>query len=246
MDYSSITILNMLGKGVYSQVFYGKLGNQEFAVKKFRSEKKYKLSTSREILINEMLMNSEDRPVNIIKSFGSFFDKTYFLVFELQNLNLFNFIKFYKEDFDSELVLKIGKQITTGLSFLHKDFIHCDLKPENIMIYKNQAILIDFGFAKILNTKTKTYCGTFEYMAPEIKNNQSYSFPVDMYAFGVLLYEMYTNQLPFTSCLYIPYELSICISNLLSYNSFDRKTAIALRWSYFFASIDFDLFESIN
>jgi serine/threonine protein kinase len=190
----------MLGKGVYSQVFYGKLGNQEFAVKKFRSEKKYKLSTSREILINEMLMNSEDRPVNIIKSFGSFFDKTYFLVFELQNLNLFNFIKFYKEDFDSELVLKIGKQITTGLSFLHKDFIHCDLKPENIVVDTNTLTfkIIDFGLSYFITEPNKNFnIQSYYYRAPEVCLHANISPAIDIWSLGCILYECASTKVLF-------------------------------------------------
>ena len=200
MDYSSITILNMLGKGVYSKVFVGKLGDTQFAVKKFRTEKKYKLSTSREILINEMLMNSEDRPINIIKSFGSFFDKTYHLVFELQNLNLFNFTKFYKEDFTSELVFKIGKQIATGLDFLHRDFIHCDLKPENIMVDTNSLTfkIIDFGLSYFITEPNKNYnIQTYYYRAPEVCLHANISPAIDIWSLGCILYECASTKVLF-------------------------------------------------
>lgn len=60
--------------------------------------------------------------------------------------------------------------------------------------------LIDFGYAKTLDKqKTYTLCGTESYMSPEVINGQKngYSFEADWWAFGVLLYQLYTKKLPF-------------------------------------------------
>ena len=235
-------IVKQLSSGGFSNVYLVHHQSENYALKVMKKNKSHEKYFENEFTI----LKSLSHPF-----ICSCFEQTFIFQSQAIVLHFIDGIELYdllSKDVLSFTKIKIFSScILSALIYLHDlSIIYRDLKPENVMICKNKAILIDFGFAKIIDTKTKTYCGTLEYMAPEIKNNQSYSFPVDMYAFGVLLYEMYTNQLPFTSSLHIPCELSICISNLLSYNSFDRKTAIALRWSYFFASIDFDLFETAH
>ena len=124
MDLSKIKIIHSIGKGSYSQVFYGKLEDKDYAVKSYRKEKKYLTSTQNEIIICEMFRTNPDKCENIIKSFGSFFNRTYHLVFELLDMNLYNFAKYYKEDLDEKLCKNICIQVCNGLEYIHKDIIH--------------------------------------------------------------------------------------------------------------------------
>lgn len=133
--------------------------------------------------------------------------------------------------------------ILSALIYLHDlNIVYRDIKPENIIVNQNgYAILVDFGFAKKIKYTTKTYCGTHGYMAPEIQQYKPYTLSVDMYSFGVLLYELYTGFLPHNNLNIIsnPHLLS-CISNLLSHNAHERKSALALRWSHIYNDLDFD------
>ena len=90
--------------------------------------------------------------------------------------------------------------IVTIFEYLHeKSIIYRDLKPENILISKNGYLkLTDFGFAKKIDGKTYTLCGTPEYLAPEIILNKGHGMPVDWWTMGILLYEMLVGIDPFS------------------------------------------------
>lgn len=80
-------------------------------------------------------------------------------------------------------------------------FWYSDLKPENILIdYNGHIALCDFGLCKLNmkeNERTNTFCGTPEYLAPELLLGQGYTKTVDWWTLGVLLYEMMTGLPPF-------------------------------------------------
>ncbi|CAH1635268.1 unnamed protein product [Spodoptera littoralis] len=102
----------------------------------------------------------------------------------------------------SEDLMKFyAAQLVLALEYLHYcSVIHRNVKPENIVISANGYIkLIDFGFAKIIKSRTWTICGTPEYLAPEMILSKGYSFPVDWWALGVLIYEMCAGYPPFCS-----------------------------------------------
>jgi serum/glucocorticoid-regulated kinase 2 len=79
--------------------------------------------------------------------------------------------------------------------------LYSDLKPENILIdYNGHIALCDFGLCKLNmkeNERTNTFCGTPEYLAPELLLGQGYTKTVDWWTLGVLLYEMMTGLPPF-------------------------------------------------
>ena len=92
-------------------------------------------------------------------------------------------------------------QIISIFEYLHsKNIIYRDLKPENVLIDKTGYLkLTDFGFAKIVEGRTYTLCGTPEYLAPEIILNKGHGKPVDWWTVGVLLYEMIAGIDPFSN-----------------------------------------------
>lgn len=97
-------------------------------------------------------------------------------------------------------------EIALAIKSLHKmGIIYRDLKPENILLdQKGHIKLADFGTARQIdpNCSCTSFCGTAEYLAPEIiQGNPNQTFAIDWWSFGVLAYIFYTNNLPFNSPL---------------------------------------------
>ena len=115
--------------------------------------------------------------------------------------------------------LEIAVQIAEGLDAAHKrGIVHRDLKPANVMLTKSGATLLDFGLAKLRGhgespaltldgnapteseslTKEGTILGTLQYMAPEQLQGKEADAHADLWALGVMLYEMVSGKRPFT------------------------------------------------
>lgn len=93
----------------------------------------------------------------------------------------------------------VGASVLEGLSYMHDlKIAYRDLKPENVVISRDGAVkLIDFQMAKTVAGRTFTTCGTPEYMAPEMVTGQGYTYYVDYWAFGILIYDILIGRTPF-------------------------------------------------
>lgn len=90
-------------------------------------------------------------------------------------------------------------EIVLAFQYLHSiHIVYRDLKPENLLIDTDGHLKItDFGFAKVVEDRTWTLCGTPEYLAPEIIQSKGHGKPVDWWALGVLIFEMLAGYPPF-------------------------------------------------
>jgi serum/glucocorticoid-regulated kinase 2 len=106
-----------------------------------------------------------------------------------------------KNRFEEDLARFYSCQVCHAIGYLHEQkIIYRDLKPENILMDEaGYLALTDFGLAKILEDgqQANTFCGTPDYLAPEILNDAGHSFPVDWWAIGILTYEMIVGCPPF-------------------------------------------------
>jgi serine/threonine protein kinase len=100
-------------------------------------------------------------------------------------------------------ITEIVADVSSALDYAHaREMVHRDIKPSNIIFDEHQhAILTDFGIARLTQisglTQEDAIIGTPAYMSPEQVTGQTVDFRSDLYALGVIIYEMLTGQLPF-------------------------------------------------
>ena len=219
----------LLGSGSFITVWLAdyecgpELEPQQFAVKKI--PKKYAEQKIETMLHEKQIMKELSSPfiVQLLGTCQSSDELLYiFDVVECGDLwtAIYN-ADAKKERMPHELTLFYAFGILLGLDHLFShSIVYRDLKPENVTIDKaGYPRIVDFGLARKLapGETRKTLCGTPEYLAPEIVLNSSsgaagYSYPVDLWAFGVILYEMIMKRTPF--CGKTPGDLTQLFTNI--------------------------------
>ena len=128
-------------------------------------------------------------------------DKKIYMIMEYANNgNLFSYMK--KNKLNNETIIQFLRETISIVKYLHSlNIIHRDIKPENLLLDNNFRIkLCDYGWATHYNNNEhiNTFCGTPEYVAPEIIKKEFYDEKIDIWSIGVLLFEMICNYSPFS------------------------------------------------
>ncbi|EUB60838.1 Serine/threonine-protein kinase B-raf [Echinococcus granulosus] len=117
--------------------------------------------------------------------------------------SLYKHIHVHERHFDVEEMVDVARQTTQGMDYLHaKKILHRDLKSSNIFLHERIVKIGDFGLATMKTWKggSRQPTGSIFWMAPEVMRMEGetpYTNLSDVYAFGIVLYELITGQLPF-------------------------------------------------
>ncbi|XP_004502029.1 lysM domain receptor-like kinase 3 isoform X2 [Cicer arietinum] len=191
----NFSLANKIGQGGFGSVYYAELRGEKAAIKKMD------MQASKEFLA-ELKVLTRVHHLNLVRLIGYSIEGSLFLVYEfIENGNLSQHLRGSGRDpLPWATRVQIALDSARGLEYIHEHtvpvYIHRDIKPANILIDKNfRGKVADFGLTKLTEVgssslPTGRLVGTFGYMPPEYAQYGDVSPKVDVYAFGVVLYEL--------------------------------------------------------
>lgn len=196
--------LKVLGKGTFGKVILcrEKSSNHFYAIKILRKDVIIKRDEVAHTLTENRVLQVVDHPfLTYLKYSFQTNDRLCFVMEYVNGGELFFHLN-QERIFPEERAKFYGAEICLALGYLHeRNIIYRDLKLENLLLDADGHIKIaDFGLCKediSYGSTTRTFCGTPEYLAPEVLEENDYGRGVDWWGYGVCLYEMMVGRLPF-------------------------------------------------
>ncbi|XP_072069652.1 lysM domain receptor-like kinase 3 isoform X2 [Arachis hypogaea] len=192
---NNFNLANKIGQGGFGAVYYAELRGEKAAIKKMD------MQASKEFLA-ELKVLTRVHHLNLVRLIGYSIEGSLFLVYEyIENGNLSQHLRGSgREPLPWATRVQIALDSARGLEYIHEHtvpvYIHRDIKSANILIDKNyRGKVADFGLTKLTEVgssslPTGRLVGTFGYMPPEYAQYGDVSPKVDVYAFGVVLFEL--------------------------------------------------------
>jgi aurora kinase, other len=192
-----------LGRGKFGQVWLARERSRGYivALKIIPIREIQNAETARQVR-REIDIHSNLRHDNILRMYGHFYDgDNIYLILEYASKG--EFFKFLSERggrFGEQEASAYIRQLIHALAYMNGySVIHRDIKPENLLLGSDDNLkLADFGWA-VCNADNKrlTFCGTMEYLAPEMVNSVVHDGNIDLWCLGVLTYEFLVGRTPF-------------------------------------------------
>lgn len=196
-------VLKVIGRGSFGKVCLVEhnVTKEIYAMKGLKKDLLIEQEQINNTILEKEILQSITHPFLCGLVFGFQTEERIFFVMPfLSGGELFQHLRKARR-FDEEKARFYGAQIGLALDYLHQNgILYRDLKPENVLLDELGYLkLADFGMAKKLNQNEKatSFCGTPEYLAPEIIVGEGYDKSADWWSFGILLYEMLCGIPPF-------------------------------------------------
>ncbi|XP_018396749.1 PREDICTED: cGMP-dependent protein kinase, isozyme 2 forms cD4/T1/T3A/T3B isoform X2 [Cyphomyrmex costatus] len=201
-DLRTIATLGVGGFGRVELVQIAGDSTRSFALKQMKKAQIVETRQQQHIMSEKRIMSEADCDF-VVKLFKTFKDRKYLYMLMEACLGgeLWTVLR-DKGYFDDGTTRFYTACVVEAFDYLHsRNIIYRDLKPENLLLDNQGYVkLVDFGFAKRLDNgrKTWTFCGTPEYVAPEVILNKGHDISADYWSLGVLMFELLTGTPPFT------------------------------------------------
>jgi len=199
---SDLDIMRTLGTGTFGRVklvHHPKL-KKAFALKQLQKAAVVAYRQQQNVISEKTIMEMADHPF-ILRLHKTFKDRDclYMLLEFVQGGELFSLLHIRGGKLADKDARFYAACVQDALEYLHdRDIVYRDLKPENLLIDDEGYIrVVDFGFSKKITTRSFTLCGTPEYLAPELVLGKGHNRAVDIWALGVLIFEMIAGTSPF-------------------------------------------------
>jgi len=200
-DFKSVATLGMGGFGRVDLVLDQRDNTKTYALKTLIKQHIVETKQQEHVYNEKRILMELDSPF-IIRLYRTFRDAkfVYILMEVCLGGELWTILR-DKNRFDENMARFYVACVVEAFGYLHKrKIVFRDLKPENLLVDSSGYIkLVDFGFAKKIGSsgKTWTFCGTPEYVAPEIILNKGHDFAADYWSLGILIFELMVGNPPF-------------------------------------------------
>lgn len=219
LTLSDVEKIKNIGSGVFGRVYLvrNKKNKKVMAMKVQKKRKAINMKQVPWIIREKEFLFAFDHPF-IIAGINTFQDSRYLysLTAMYPGGELYSVIyNKYEKGIPESHAKFYAAVVLEALDFMHlKCVIYRDMKAENIVIDKDgYPVIIDLGFAKKIDESTATICGTKLYMAPEVFLQRGYDKSADIWALGILIYEMLYRKTPFYKKGYNYFKLKRAIRN---------------------------------
>ncbi|KAI8821016.1 camp-dependent protein kinase catalytic subunit [Fimicolochytrium jonesii] len=198
---SDFVMLKTLGTGTFGRVYLTRYRDTDrfYAMKVLSKKDVVRLKQVEHINSEKNILSRIDHPFLVTMDCTFQDDRNLYMLLEyVVGGELFSHLR-RAGRFSNDMTRFYAAEIVLAIEYLHSmDIIYRDLKPENLLLDNRGDIKItDFGFAKEVQDRTWTLCGTPEYLAPEIIQSKGHGKAVDWWALGILIFEMLAGYPPY-------------------------------------------------
>ena len=202
-DRDTFQFVTLIGSGAFGKVYRAtsKKTGKNYAVKILTKNQIASLKLADQ-LRNEISILARCDHENIIKLHAAYEDSSFVsLVLELASSgSLFKKLQAAKQ-FSEAQTARILADVIRAIYYLHSlnpPVLHRDLKPENVLISEDLYKIADFGWSNVNDDSRNTFCGTPDYLAPEMIRGDGHNDRLDVWTIGVLMFELLHGKPPFS------------------------------------------------
>ncbi|XP_073033988.1 serine/threonine-protein kinase STY46-like isoform X6 [Primulina eburnea] len=201
MDPNFLKFEYKVASGSYGDLYKGTYCSQEVAIKILKAER-LNAELQKEFA-QEVYIMRKVRHKNVVQFLGACTRPPNLCIVTeyMSGGSVYDYLHKQKGTFKLPSLLKVAVDVSRGMNYLHQNnIIHRDLKAANLLMDENEVVKVgDFGVARVkAETGVMTAeTGTYRWMAPEVIEHKPYDHKVDVFSFGVVLWELLTGKLPY-------------------------------------------------